>query len=350
MASEFIFFGFFLVFIIGVLMLDLLVIGRNSHEVSLREATIWSIIWILLALAFALFIRYHGEMVHGIQSFDELKHIVERFAPELKLDPSSYEKSLELFRIHYTINYLTGYLIEKSLSVDNLFVMMAILAAFSVRKSDYKRVIFWGILGAIIMRFIFIFAGAALIYRFEWILYIFGAYLVYVGVKMYIERNKAIRIEPQNQPLIKFLSRRFKVFPRYVKDHFFIRKDGRLYLTPLFLVVVFIEFSDLVFALDSIPAIFAVTRDPFIVFFSNIFAILGLRSLFFLLVKIVEKFYLLKTGVAILLVYVGLKLLMHEWLVPLGFKPVYSLYFILSVIVGSVALSLIFPKKINVPK
>jgi tellurite resistance protein TerC len=200
-------------------------------------------------------------------------------------------------------------------------------------------------MGAIVMRCIFIFAGAALIYRFEWVLYIFGIYLIYVGAKMYIQRNRETKIEPQNHPVVKFLSRHFKVFPRYVNDRFFIRKNGILFITPLFIVLMLIEFTDLVFALDSIPAIFSITRDPYIVFFSNIFAILGLRSLFFLLIEVVEKFYLLKIGVSILLVYVGFKLILHEWLVHIGFKPVYSLYIILFVLAGSILLSVIFPKK-----
>ena len=164
---------------------------------------------------------------------------------------------------------------------------MAILKAFSVSKANYKRVLFWGILGAIIMRFIFIFAGAALINRFEWLLYIFGVYLLYVGVRMYLERNKEKQIQPQDHALVKLLARWFNVFPRYVNDRFFIRKDHKVYITPLFVVLIMIEFTDLIFAMDSIPAVFGITRDPYVVFFSNIFAILGLRSLFFLLIKVV---------------------------------------------------------------
>ena len=220
---------------------------------------------------------------------------------------------------------------------------MAILGAFSVREKDYKRILFWGILGAVVMRFVFIFAGAVLIYRLDWVLYLFGAYLIYVGVRMYLTRNRDTRIEPQNHPVVRFLSRRFNVFPRYVDDRFFVRKEGMLYLTPLFVVLLIIEITDLIFATDSIPAIFAVTRDPYIVFFSNIFAILGLRSLFFLLVRVVEKFHLLKIGVAILLCYVGIKLMLHVWLDRIGFKPVYSLYVILAVLIGSILLSLLFP-------
>jgi len=345
MSKEILFFASFLIFVVFVLALDLLIIGRKSHEVSAKEATIWSAIWIFLALMFAAFIRYYGEYVHGIETVDDLRTKVQLFMPYLKLDYTDFEASLDIYRKTSSIDFLSGYLIEKSLSVDNLFVIMAILAAFSVKKSDYKTVLFWGILGAIVMRFVFIFAGAALIYRFEWLLYIFGLYLIYVGVRMYMERNKEVKIEPQNHPAVKFLSRKFNIFPRYVGNHFVIKKKSVYYITPLFLVLMVIEFVDLIFAMDSIPAIFAVTRDPFIVFFSNIFAILGLRSLFFLLIKVVEKFYLLKIGVAILLVYVGAKLMLHEYLEHLGFRPAYSLFVILFVLAASIILSLVFPKK-----
>lgn len=348
MLGETLFFIVFVVFIVAVLLLDLLLVGRKSHEVSIKEAAIWSSIWIALALVFAVFLHFSAEIIHGIQSFDDLKQIVQKYDHFLNLDENSYENSLSLYRKNVVVNYLSGYLIEKSLSVDNLFVMMAILTGFSVKKKDYKPVLFWGIIGAIVMRCVFIFAGASLINTFEWLLYVFGFYLVYVGIKMYLQRNSENKIEPQNHPVVKFLSKRFKVFPRYVAGRFFIRKNKLIYITPLFIVLVIIEFTDLIFALDSIPAIFSITRDPYIVFFSNIFAILGLRSLFFLLIKVVEKFYLLKVGVAFLLAYVGLKLILYEWLELIGFQPVYSLYVILSVLVFSILFSVIFPKK-NTP-
>lgn len=345
MSGNLLFFILFLIAVLIVLMLDLLVIGRKSHEVTIREAAIWSAIWISTALGFSLFLRFFGEMVHGISNQEELNQVIGHFYPYLSQDTADYSVKLETFRKAISINFISGYLIEKSLSVDNLFVMMAILKAFSVKKAAYKPVLFWGILGAFIMRFIFIFAGATIIYRFEWILYIFGAYLLYVGYKMYRDRNKDIRIEPRNHPMVKFLSRRFKVYQRYVGNRFFIRKDNLLYITPLFIVLIMIEISDLIFALDSIPAVFAVTRDPYIVFFSNVFAILGLRALFFLLVRVVDRFYLLKTGVAILLVFVGLKLIAHEWLVHIGYKPAYSLYVILGVLILSISLSVIIPPR-----
>ncbi|NJK97499.1 MAG: TerC family protein, partial [Bacteroidales bacterium] len=204
-----------------------------------------------------------------------------------------------------------------------------------------------GILGAIVLRFLFIFTGAALIQRFEWILYIFGAYLVYVGVKMFLERNKKEAIEAKDHFMVKFLGKRMNITPDYEGNKFVVRRNGKLFVTPLLIVLIFIEFSDVIFALDSIPAIFSVTQDPYVVFFSNIFAILGLRSLFFFLIKIIDKFYYLKAGISILLAFIGIKLLMHEYLHVIGFKTTYSLYFILTILSLSIIFSLIRSKLIS---
>ena len=338
----------FVVVIVGILMFDLLFVGRKSHEVSLKEAAIWTGAWVSLAFLFSLFLRVSGDFVHEVSSLDELKDVLAKYYPYLGSFNGSYEEGIELLRKNLAINFISGYLIEESLSIDNIFVMMAILKAFSVRKADYKKVLLYGILGAIVMRFIFIFAGSALISRFEWLLYIFGAYLLYTGIKMYLDRNKDTQIQPQHHPLVRFLSKRFRVFPRYVNGRFFVRKDAHLFFTPLFIVVIMIEFTDLIFAMDSIPAIFGITRDPFIVFFSNIFAILGLRSLFFIIIKVVDRFYLLKVGVAFLLFFVGMKLIAHEWLTHIGYKPVISLYVIAGTLILSIVFSLVFPKKTRV--
>ncbi len=345
MQGTILFFLLFLLGITGILIFDLLILGRKSHEVSLREASIWTGVWVMLAFLFALFLRFHGQMIHGIETHGELSLVLHKYYPYLAAGQGSFQEELDLLRKSITLNYISGYLVEESLSIDNLFVIMAILKAFSVRKADYKRVLFWGILGAIIMRFIFIFAGTALINRFEWLLYVFGAYLLYVGVKMYLERNKDQQIQPQDHPVVRFLSKRVNIFPRYVNDRFFIRKDHKVYITPLFVVLIMIELTDLIFAMDSIPAVFGITRDPYVVFFSNIFAILGLRSLFFLLIKIVDRFYLLKVGVSLLLVFVGLKLIAHEWLDHIGYKPVYSLFVIATILVLSIVLSMLIPRQ-----
>jgi len=342
--SEIIFFSVFVVSIIAFLLIDLLLIGKKEHIVSAKEAAIWSVIWISMAVAFGFFLKYHGELIHGISNYQDLEIVTKNYAENIKLIPGDYEESLRIFRNHQFLTYITGYLIEKTLSVDNLFVMMMILAGFGVRKESYKPVLFWGILGAIILRSLFIFAGAALIHEFSWLLLVFGGFLVYSGIKMYVDRNKDEIIEPQNHRLVKFLSKNFLVYPRYVASRFFLRKNKKFYITPLFIVLVLIEFSDLIFAFDSIPAIFAVTIDPYIVFFSNIFAILGLRALFFLLIKVVDKFWLLKPGVSLLLIFIGFKLLFHNWLDFIGFKTVHSLIFISFVLIFSIVFSLLFPR------
>jgi len=347
MTGSTLFFIVFIIAILGILMLDLLVIGKKSHEVSLKEAVSWTAIWISLALGFSVFLRLFGDFVHGIESADELQLVLERYYPYLIPFEGSFEEGLQILRKNLAINFISGYLIEESLSIDNLFVMMAILKAFSVAKEDYKHVLFWGILGAIVMRFFFIFAGSALITRFEWLLYLFGAYLLYAGVKMYLHRNRESKIQAHDHPLVRFLSKRVRIYPGHANGQFFIRKDAKLFITPLLIVVLMIEFSDLIFALDSIPAIFGITRDPYIVFFSNVFAILGLRSLFFLLIKVVERFYLLKVGVSLLLVFVGIKLMAHEWLAHMGYKPVISLYVIAGTLALSILLSMLFPKRID---
>jgi tellurite resistance protein TerC len=345
LSNEVLSMGLFIIFIIAIMLIDLLFVGKGSHHVSLKEASTWTFIWITLALLFSILLRYFGEMVHGIETLDDLTHIVQKYAPELKLTGVTLEDNIHIYRNYMMISYLTGYLIEETLSTDNLFVILMILTAFNVKPSSYKPVLLWGILGAIVLRFGFIFAGSALIQRFEWVMLIFGAYLIYAGVKMFIQRHTEEKIDPQHHWLVKLSSRWLKVFPRYVGGNFFIKKDGMLFLTPLFIVVIMIEFTDLIFATDSIPAIFSVTRDPYVVFFSNIFAILGLRSLFFLLVHVVKLFYYLKTGIAVLLAFIGFKLLFHSWLEKIGFEPIYSLYFILIVLALSIGFSLLRKKK-----
>lgn len=344
MNIEIIFTLVFLAFIIFVLIVDLVLVGRNVHVISTKEATIWSIIWITLGLSFYFFLLYFGEWLHGIDTKEKLLEIAGRYNPYLTFASDSFEAMLLEYKKSQAINYVSGYFIEKTLSVDNIFVMLMILQGFSVPLKDYKLVLFWGILGAIVLRFIFIFAGVAIIQRFEWVLIVFGAFLLFQGIKILVTKEKEGK-DPKDSRLIKFLNNHIRIFPEYTHDRFWFRKEGKLFFTPLFLVLIMIEFSDLIFAFDSIPAIFAVSRDPFIVFFSNIFAILGLRSLFFLVANMVNKFRFLKPGVAILLVFVGFKLIFHHRLKDWGFQPEYSLYFIGFVMVSSILFSILFPVK-----
>jgi tellurite resistance protein TerC len=235
--------------------------------------------------------------------------------------------------------------VEYALSVDNIFVMVLIFTAFGVDKRHYHKVLLWGIIGAVVMRFLFIFVGAALIEEFHWILYIFGAFLVYTGVTMFINRNQEESIDPENHTVVKLASKYFSVHPQFEGSNFFIKIDKKKFITPLFLVLLIIEVTDLVFAVDSIPAIFSVTKDPYIVFFSNIFAIMGLRSMFFLLVNIIDKFHYLKIGLAALLAFIGLKMLAANYVDEIGLTTGRSLLVILGILVISVVASLVFPKK-----
>jgi len=347
-APELLLMGAFLVLIVVVLMIDLLWVGRGSHVVSSKEAFVWSGVWIGLALLFYFFLHQWGHLLHGISSPEKLADIQQKFAPGLRFKTTGFESMLQEYRNYMSLTYITGYFIEKTLSVDNIFVILLILRGFSVPLENYKTVLFWGVLGAVVLRFIFIFAGAALIHQFEWILLIFGGFLVFQGGKILFKKEEDEAKDPHDYAIVRYLSRHFNISKEYHSNKFWFHLDGRLFLTPLCVVLVLIEFTDLLFAMDSIPAVFSVSLDPFVVFFSNIFAIIGLRALFFLIANMVDKFRFLSYGVSILLIFVGLKLLLHSYLDSIGFKPAYSLIFIGLVLVGSVVLSVIIkPKEVS---
>lgn len=343
--SEFIFFSSFIAFIIAVLALDLGFFDRRSHIIKFKEAVIWFFFWLGMGLAFYFVVRYHGDWIHGIESKQDITIRIEKFMHPINIDNLSYEDALEVYKKNLGLEYLTGYFIEKALSVDNIFVMVMIFLAFGVGEMYYKRVLMWGIIGALVLRFIFIFTASALIQEFNWVLYIFGLLLIFTGVKMFITRHKKEEIDVSKHPVVKFTSKYFRVHPHYDKHHFFIKKDGKQYLTPLFIVLLVIEFSDVIFAVDSIPAIFSVTKDPYVVFFSNVFAILGLRALFFLVMNIIHVFHYLKLGLSVLLTFIGLKMIFHHWLKEIGFQTSHSLYIVLGILVVSIVASLIFPAK-----
>jgi tellurite resistance protein TerC len=334
-----IFFVLFGVLIVSVLLIDLLVVGRKYHVVSLKESLIWTSVWVSLAIGFYFFVRYYGHIIHGITNLESLRTYVSLYQPTLTL-PDDFGAALDLFLKELALNYITGYLLEYTLSIDNVFVILMILTGFSVAPQNYKPVLFWGILGAIVLRFIFIFAGSALIHRFSWLLLVFGAFLIYSGIHMFRTRNLEEKSEINKHWLVRFLSKHINIYPVYIENHFWKRIDGKFFFTPLFIVLIMIEFTDVIFALDSIPAIFSITTDPYIVFFSNIFAIIGLRSLFFLLAKLVNLFRYLKVGISFLLAFVGFKLLFHTWLDNIGYKTTYSLYIIAGTLLISILASL----------
>jgi tellurite resistance protein TerC len=289
--------------VLALLALDLGVFHRKAHAVSTREALVWSVVWIGLALLFNL----------GVHAW------------------FGAERGLE---------FLTGYLIEKALAVDNIFVFVVLFSYFSVPATLQHKVLFWGILGALIMRAVFIVLGGALLQQFHWIMYLFGAFLVWTGVKLL--RQEENEIHPERNPLLLLFIRFVPAVPAYHGERFFIRQSGRWYATPLLFVLVAVEVTDLVFAIDSIPAIFAVTSDPFIVYTSNIFAILGLRSLYFLLAGVIHQFHYLKTGLALVLAFVGTKMLLTDvYKIPI----MASLLVIAVLIGGAVLASLLWPPR-----
>lgn len=342
---EIIFFGTFIAFILGMLLLDLGVFSKKSHRVGFKEAGIWTAVWVACAIGLFFIIRAHGDLVHGVDNMQELHEIKNTYAEHIDFEGHTFEEARQQYRKNMSLEYITGYLIEYALSIDNIFVILLIFKSFAVPERHYKKVLFWGILGALIMRFIFIFLGSALIQQFEWILYLFGAFLLYSGGKMLWEGEGDEELDPSKHPIVRLASRYLSVFPKFVNDRFFVGKAGKVMVTPLFIVVLIIEFTDLLFAVDSVPAIFSITKDPYVVFFSNIFAILGLRSMFFFLANIIHLFHLLKYGLAILLMFIGLKMILHHYLHEWGFKTEYSLLVILGILGSSVLLSLIVPKK-----
>jgi len=351
-ANEITFFSVFLIFIISVLMLDLGVFDRKSHIVPFKEAMIWTGVWMFLSFGFFMLLRLRGDLIHGLDSLDAIRNQIKEYQHPIDIDGLTYHQALEVYRHNLSLEYLTGYLIEYALSVDNVFVMILIFLSFKVQKMYYKRVLFWGILGAVVMRFLFIFLSASLIHRFEWIMYIFGGFLVFTGIKMFMSRNQEEKIDADAHPVVRFASKYLPVYPHYFRQHFWFRNahTKKLNFTPLFLVLLVIEFTDVVFAVDSVPAIFSVTQDPYIVFFSNIFAILGLRSLFFVVVNVISLFHYLKHGLSILLAFIGMKMILKVPLHEIGFTTAHSLYVVVGILAISILASLIFPDKKKLEK
>ena len=333
-----------MVFIIFMLAMDLGVFHKKDHVIKIKEAAIWTGIWVALAMLFGLLLLFKAEWVHGITNMDELLEYVKGGSLAHRIVPGmDFGDALPIYRKEIFQQYLAGYFLEETLSIDNIFVMIMIFVSFGIDKQYYHRILFWGILGAIVMRFLFIFLLGAVIHKFSWVLAIFGVILIYSGIKMFRDKGDK-RIDTANHPVVKLASR-FLPVSRHTHGHdFFIKRDGRMYMTPLFLVLLVIEFSDVIFAVDSIPAVFSVTTDTYIVYFSNIFAIMGLRSLFFLLSNVTDMFWLLKYGLGLLLCFIGVKMIGHEFF---GWEigTMVSLAVILGILVASIGFSLLFPKK-----
>jgi tellurite resistance protein TerC len=288
-----------------LLVLDLFVLNKKNEKVTTKSALWWSAFWVSLAIAFNVFVYFWK----GASAAED---------------------------------FLMGYLIEESLSIDNLFVIMLIFSYFRVPAEYQRKVLFWGIIGALILRATFIVVGIELIEKFEWLVYVLGAFLIYIGLKMVVSSDDDNEIDPEKNFLLRLVNKYMRVTKNYEGEKFFVRIDGLLYATPLFVVVLVVETTDVVFALDSIPAIFGVTKDIFIVYTSNVFALLGLRSLYFALSSIINLFHYINYGLAVILSFVGVKLIISHWY-PI--PNTYSLLFVLSCLGLSIGASLLFPKK-----
>ncbi|HZX13884.1 MAG TPA: TerC family protein [Thermodesulfobacteriota bacterium] len=305
MSNQILWWIVFNIFVLAMLTLDLGIFHRKAHEVKVKEALVWSFVWIGLALLFNV----------GVYFWQ---------GPQTALE------------------FLTGYLIEKSLSVDNIFVFLLIFSYFRVPALYQHKVLFWGILGALIMRAIFIVAGVALIQKFHWMIYIFGGLLILTGIKMALQKD--MEIHPERNPVLRLFQRFIPVTKDYEDDKFFFKRSGRYFATPLFITLLIVETTDLIFAVDSIPAILAITTDPFIVYTSNVFAILGLRALYFALAGIMQLFHYLHYGLSAILVFVGIKMLLADlYKIPVGI----SLGVVAGFLLISVIASIIRPKQIE---
>lgn len=320
---------FYLAFLGGVLVLlalDLGVFHREAHEVSFREAATWSAVWVSLALAFG-----YGLYRYALWKFPRDPRLIA--LPGFDPTVAAWETALE---------FLTGYVVEYSLSVDNIFIFVLVLTYFAIPAKYQHRILFYGILGALVFRAVFITLGSVLM-RIHWIVLLFGVFLIFTGLKMMFAPEKGL--DPEKNPMIRLFRRFVPVTPEFHGQRFFVRLNGVLHATPLFIALLFVEVTDIIFAVDSVPAIYALTDESLIVFTSNVFAILGLRAMYFMLAGAVEKFHLLKYGLSVVLIFVGLKMV---WLNPWyggKFPITYSLGFISAVLAASLLLSLLFPKR-----
>jgi tellurite resistance protein TerC len=307
------FYGLFLLFVLLMLALDLGVFNRKAHNITFKEATIWSVVWVALALIFNFLLYQYSAAKFGADTAWQL-----------------------------AMEFLSGYVVEYSLSIDNIFVFVLVFSYFAIPEKYKHRVLFYGILGALVFRAIFIAAGSALM-QFHWVIYLFGGFLIVTGIKMMF--SHAEEIEPEKNILIRIFTRFMPVTKTIEGKDFFVKVGNVMHATPLFIALLFLEASDIIFAVDSVPAIFALTDESLIVFTSNIFAILGLRSMYFMLSGAIDKFYLLKYGLSVVLIFVGLKMVWLNDFYGGKFPISYSLGFILGVIGLSIAASLIFTRK-----
>ncbi|MFA5492390.1 MAG: TerC/Alx family metal homeostasis membrane protein [Bacteroidales bacterium] len=332
------------VILVAFLMFIDLKVGKTQHHVmTLKSAALWTIFWIGAGVLFGFSLLLWGHHIHSIHSIEDLSFIIKKHHHLININGLAFDEALKLYRQNLTVEYFTGYFIEKSLSLDNIFVWLIIFMSFNVPEKYYKDILFWGIVGAVVFRFIFIFGLSSLLTAFEWVLFIFAAILLYTGIKMIFKKKDNGEKEKEKYQN-HFIVRQFSKFRHFYPDYdrgFFFKKGGFIFVTGSFLVLCIVEFTDIIFAIDSIPAIFAITADPYIIYFSNIFAILGLRALFFLVYHGLRSLYYLNYGLGTLLILMGVKIITEDWLHEIGFTNIHSLILVLSIITITIVASLL---------
>lgn len=334
----------FLIVILGALFLDLGFLGGESNsKPSLKSSSLRSASWFGLGLFSVLGVYYFSPQLHSIHDFSGLQKYISIHGNSFTIT-NNLAESIHNFRVASATAYLSGFLLEYALSIDNLFVMLLVFKSFKINEIHERKILIWGVLGAMILRFIFVYLGSAAIQQFHWVLYLFGAFLMFSGIKMLIQKEDE-ELDTENHFVVKWVKKIIPVTKASNESgHFFVKENGNWQATILFVVLVIIELTDVVFAVDSVPAVFGVTTDPYLVFFSNIFALLGLRSLYFLIGYGIDKFYALKYGLSIILVYIGLKMLLEDYFHKLGFSHFHNLIIIVGILSTSIFFSILRPK------
>jgi tellurite resistance protein TerC len=334
----------FLGFVAFGLSMDLGYLGKGSNNVSPKQALWRTLAWITAGLLFSLVIYFFHHDVHGLDSVSDYRAFKAAYGSNF-IVYDDLEKCKSSFSSEAVISYITGYFVEYSLSVDNLFVMLLIFGSFGIGNADQKKILVWGVIGAVLMRFLFIFLGGLMIQQFHWMMFLFGGFLILTGLKMLFSQDEDETIDTEHHPVFKWVGRFFPLTNEKPEGRFFIIREGKRYATLLFVVLVLVEFTDVLFAVDSVPAIFGITRDPYIVFFSNIFAIMGLRSLYFLLGHGIKNISTLQYGLALILLFIGVKMIFQKQLQNLGFNEVHALLVLGGILLLTYVSSFVFPKK-----
>lgn len=344
--SQSVFFASFILLVLVGLLLDLGVFSKKKpHVVPFREALLRTSLWVGLGLLFAAVLYFIYPSTCGLETNSDFQNYKTRYNGDFEIGYTA-AKTQHSFAVEATIKYLTGYLIEYSLSIDNLFVIMLIFSSFQVKPEYRKNILFWGVIGAIVLRFVFIFIGSALLAHFYWLMYLFGAILLISGFKMLVNTEQDDEnFDPNNHSVVKVLRKILPISKTEQPNKFFVRENGKFMFSILFVVLVVVECTDLVFAVDSVPAIFGITLDPFLVFFSNIFAILGLRSLYFLLSQGLSNLHTLKYGLSIVLIFIGIKMIFEKWFEIIGFNYLHNLLVIFGIIALTIVSAYIIPAK-----